>query len=86
MAQAELTEIEKELIAFEAMVKPLEPEKVVEEAIEPAPSAPVPSVAPCITKDVKKLMGALPENYVGVDIKDLIMYFFENELTECPNA
>lgn len=71
-----MTDIEKELDAFEKMLKPLAEEESVVEAS---------NGGPCITKDVKKLFIALPEAYVGVDIKSDIVQVLKS-IPECVNA
>lgn len=81
MEQQELTEIEKELLAFDKMIKPLVEEVKEEAVVEVAPT----NGGPCVTKHIKELVGVMPESWVGVDMKDFVIDFFK-QLPECKNA
>lgn len=58
------------------------------EAIEEVPPpeevpAPVAAGAPCVSKDFKNVINAFPDEWVGFNIKDLIVEFLETQLPEC---
>ena len=78
---------------FTAKLKPLTP-KMVETGViaeEKPPAPPSPPVAPppekeaCIKKEFKVYIGALPEQYVGEDGKDIknLVIAFLDSLPEC---
>jgi hypothetical protein len=92
MAQSE---IEKAVTEFTAKLKPIVPGSVTEagsiKAEQPpqeppaaAAEAPPAGGEACVNKGFKDMVGALEENYVGVDIKDLVTTFLD-ELPICPS-
>lgn len=92
----ELEEVQKAVSDFEAKLAPVTPEmkamaagvEVGEEIPatlgEPVPAGVAAEGEACITKDFKKIVGVLPDTYIGSspDIKDLVVGLLES-LPEC---
>jgi hypothetical protein len=85
MAKKELTEFEKLVAEFESSLQPVEtpepesiPELIMQE--ETPATTIVPAGEPCLTQAFKKLVYALPPDYIGEgggDVKDMIVQLIE---------
>jgi hypothetical protein len=87
MAKKELSEFEKLVAEFESSLQPVEvaPEipaaPVVQEETASPTSTVVPAGEPCLTQAFKKLVYALPADYIGEgggDVKDMIVQLVES--------
>lgn len=79
-------EIKKQVGEFTGLLKQkVEPmhEAVAAEAAAPEVAAPVPEAGkPCINKGFKELVKVLNPDYIGQNVKDFVLEFFE-QIPEC---